>query len=92
MSPKVSVIPKRGNFFLSKSQWKGVSFNFGERSYVLPFADEWRDRGGYPLALARFRLACLVNSATLLPTGSDGSIGGGEYSYYRYENCCIIIA
>ena len=45
MSPKVSVLKKRGSFFLSKSQWKGVSLNFGERSYVLPFVDEWRDRG-----------------------------------------------
>ena len=44
MSPKVSVLKKKGSFFLSKSQWKGVSFGFGERSYVLPFADEWRDR------------------------------------------------
>ena len=31
MSPKVSVFMERDNFFLSKSQWKGVSFNFGER-------------------------------------------------------------
>ena len=45
MSPKVSVFKKRGRFFLSKSQWKGVSFNFGERSYVLPLANEWRDQG-----------------------------------------------
>ena len=37
---------KKGFFFLLKSQWKGVSFKFGERSYVLPIpiADEWRDR------------------------------------------------
>ena len=44
MSPKVSVLKKMWSFFLSKSQCKGVSFNFGERSYILPFADEWRDR------------------------------------------------
>ena len=26
ISPKVSVLKKRGHFFLSKSQWKGASF------------------------------------------------------------------
>ena len=45
MSPKAR--GKKGYFLiLSKSQWKGVSFNFRERSYVLPFADEWPDRVG----------------------------------------------
>ena len=40
MFPK-SVFSKKGvNFFLSKSQWKGVDFNLGERSYVLSFVDE----------------------------------------------------
>ena len=43
MSPKVSVLKNKGSFFLSEGQWKGVSFDFGEQSYVLPFADEWRD-------------------------------------------------
>ena len=39
---------KKGLFLLSKSQWKGVSFKFGEQSYVLPTAVEWRDRGYNP--------------------------------------------
>ena len=57
---------KKG-FFPSKSQWKGVSFKFGERSYVLPTAVEWRDRESYsnPSTLKVALILCKSIKASL---------------------------
>ena len=56
-------------FWCSKSAFlkmsvKGVCFYFGERSYVLPFACEWPDRGQYHL--------CSAYLGTTLPSHQGG--------------------
>ena len=48
MSPKVSVLKKRGNFFSQKVSGNGSRLIL-ENDHTSPlFADEWRDRGWNP--------------------------------------------